>query len=203
MQKSNPSQISLREVPRLLLDSSRYSEIKAAVKTEIRVLQILNAPRPDRSFDGFWDAFSNCEFQRQRLSECGRELCAEFRQLMQAKKILCFGYPPASATRILIPHDREDLWPRFLAGKIVGRDIEFSDVIVVEAHLLSSPRRETLHAAEKFILTEFALGKTLDKNFKYEVRLKFPDLRIREIDVLFANLSGRKPGAPKRNNPAH
>ena len=203
MSDPNSTSVTLRQAPQCLLDGMRWGMIIGFAKTEIRALQILNAPRPDRSSGGFWNAYSDDDVVQQRFWQLGREHCLEFRRQMRTKQVFCFGYPPASAERIMIPHDREDLWPRFVTGKVVGRDIEFSDVLVVRACDLGNPRQQTFHAAEKLIKTKFALGEPLDKKFKFEVRQRFPDLRAREIDVLFANLSGRKPGAPRRRNPAH
>lgn len=93
MNNQNTSAISLRDVPTRLLDSARWTNINSFAKTEIKGLQLLNAPPPEGPFVEFWNTYPEGEIARQRIHQQGRELCAEFRRLMQSEKIIAFGYP--------------------------------------------------------------------------------------------------------------
>jgi hypothetical protein len=200
MQNNTASQISLRGVPSGLLDSSLWADILSFAETEIRALQLLNAPHPDGPFKDYWNTYPEGEFRRQRIHQAGRELSVNFRQLMGSGELVALGYAPGSAVRARIPVDRDDLWPRFWTEKIAGPDIEFTAVTVIEAAKMSSPRLTAFRAAMDFIQDQNIMGQPLTKRFKGEVEAMFPTLTRKEVDVLWALVSGRKPGRPPGNN---
>jgi hypothetical protein len=197
MQNKASSPISLRDVPAQLLDKARWTEILDFAQQENRALELLNAPPPDGPFKEYWNSYPEGEVRRQRIQHTGRELCAEFRQQLCSGVVIAFGYAPGSATKTRIPIDRDDLWPRFFTGKIAGRDIEFTDITVVEAAKAPNPRLETWNAAAEFIQDRMLLGERLTKALKDDVKQAFPSLKVKDLDVLWAAVSGQKPGRPR------
>jgi hypothetical protein len=200
MQNKTTYPISLRDVPAQLLDKARWTEILDFAQQENRALELLNAPPPDGPFKDYWNSYPEGEVRRQRIQHTGRELSAEFRQCMRSGKFVAFGYAPNCATKARIPVDRNDLWPRFLTEKIVGRDIEFTNVTVVEAARMRNPRLINLYAAGDFIHEQMIMGEKLTKRFRHFVGQTFPSLKVKELDVLWSAVSGRKPGRPPENN---
>jgi hypothetical protein len=200
MQNRNNSILSLREVPSRLLDRARWAAISSFATNETRALQLLNAPFLDGPYGQFWDTNPESEIARQRIHRQCRELCAEFRGLMRSGQLVAFGYAAGSPVRTRIPVDRDDLWPRFWTERIAGADIEFTRITVIEAAKMSNPRLDTLYAAGDFIQTQKIAGQALTKRFRGVVEGVFPSLKTKELDVLWAAVSGRKPGRPSENN---
>jgi hypothetical protein len=185
------SKVPLRDAPQFL-NPSIWSELQTNAGSSLTALQMLNAPLPSAQ-DSFWEGLDVAT--REQLSHSARSFAIQFRQMLCSRDILAFGFPPASAERIRIPSDREDLWPRFLVNKIVGRDIEFTDVLVCPPF---GDRLAYFHALLEYVASAHALGTSLNKSFRFKVKNVFPLATEKEISVAISVVAGRRPGRPRR-----
>jgi len=186
------SKLPLRDAPQFLSPSA-WSELQTKAGSTLTAFQMLNAPPPFAE-DTFWERWDVPT--RQHLSHLARSFAVQFRQVLRSQGIFAFGFPPASAERIRIPSDREDLWPRFLSNKIVGRDIEFTEVLVCPP---SGDRLASFHALIQYVASAHALGTALDKSFRVRrITNAFPSATEKEIGVVIAAVADRRPGRPRR-----
>ena len=135
------SAVKLCDVPDVFFDSQAWAEILARAGTKQNAIELLDADEPHGSFT-WWDcAFPEMpEPDRAWLFARGRSLRSEFHRGLIAGKYDAAGFVNGIPERISIPQDRlPELYPRFATERLVGRDLEFTGVLVFEAGKRETP----------------------------------------------------------------
>lgn len=146
------STVKLRDVPERFFDAGAWAEIVAFAGTRQNAIELLDAGDPTSS-PAWWDCAlpEASERDRSRYFARGRTLRSEFHRKLIAGDYEVFGFAPKIPDRVCIPQDRlRDLYPRFATERLVGRDLEFTGVLFIEAS-----KRETPAAQFQQIITDW------------------------------------------------
>src|SRR6516162_9767292 len=142
--------VKLRDVPERFFDPHAWAEILAFAGTKQNAIELFDAEDP-RISSTWWDCAlpDTSESDRRTIFAKGRSLRSEFHRGLITGKYVAVGVSPEQPDRVCIPQDRfPDLYPRFATERLVGRDLEFTGVLVVE-----TGKRET--PAAQFQLTDW------------------------------------------------
>src|SRR6266446_5867267 len=127
--------VRLRDVPGRFFDAQVWDEIVRLAGTKQNALELLDAAHPEDS-NVWWDcALPELSKQdRSRMFARGRTLRSEFHRSLIHGKCVAFGFFNGQSDRASIPQGRlPELYPRFATERLVGRELEYSGVLVVEA----------------------------------------------------------------------
>ena len=136
--------VRLRDVPECFFDANVWNEIVTLARTKQNAVELLDAANPQGS-TVWWDcALPEMSKQdRSRMFARGRTLRSEFHRSLINGKYVAFGFFKGQSDRACIPQDRlPELYPRFATERLVGRELEYSGILVVEADKLDSPAAE-------------------------------------------------------------
>jgi hypothetical protein len=129
------SAVKLRDVPGHFFDPHAWTEIVAFTRTKQNAIELLDAENPQIS-STWWDCAlpETLEQDRSRFFARGRSLRSEFHRNLIAGTYDAVGFFSGTPERVCIPRERlTELYPRFATERLVGRDIEFTWVLVTEA----------------------------------------------------------------------
>jgi len=129
-----PAPIGLREVPKTVLDSTRWTELRAFASSDLMALTLINAPYPDpdNPTDFFWGRDSTFD-DALRCYDIGRDLLSQCRRLLIERKLVATGIKPNGRRETIKPIEWANLWPMFATNRATGPKNSFDDVQVIES----------------------------------------------------------------------
>jgi hypothetical protein len=131
--------IGLREVPKTVLDSTRWTELRAFASSDLMALTLINAPYPDpdNPTDFFWGRDSTFD-DALRCYDIGRDLLCQCRRLLIERKLVATGIKPNGTRETINPTDWANLWPMFATNRATGPNQAFDDVEIHESTALET-----------------------------------------------------------------
>ena len=140
-----PAPIGLREVPQTVLDSTRWTELRAFASSDLMALTLINAPypNPDNPTDFFWERDSTLD-DALRCYDIGRDLLNQCRTLLIERKLVATGIKPNGTREMINPTDWANLWPMFATNRATGPNQAFDDVEIHESTALETPDEKML-----------------------------------------------------------
>jgi hypothetical protein len=141
-----PAPIGLREVPKTVLDSTRWTELRAFASSDLMALTLINAPYPDpdNPTDFFWGRDSTFD-DALRCYDIGRDLLSQCRRLLIERKLLATGRRWPNETREVIgPIEWANMWPMFATNRATGPNKSFEDIEILESTPLETPDEKML-----------------------------------------------------------
>jgi hypothetical protein len=135
---------------------------------------------------------------RRKVFQRGQILSFAFREQLFNGTHVAFGFPCGQPNRIRVPRERAiDLRPQFAAERIVGENIEFAGVTVVEAAALNTPAAELLRRLMDWMQLQRASGRRSKKLLQYEASIEFEaHLTTRMFDVVYKAVFDSPRGHP-------
>ena len=125
----------LRDVPDFFFDPHAWAEIVEFAATKQNAIELLDAENPQLS-STWWDCAvpESSEGERSVIFARAWSLRSEFHRDLIAGKYEVVGFSPGQSERVCVPRERlTELYPRFATERLVGRDLEFTWVLVTEA----------------------------------------------------------------------
>src|ERR1700730_18800600 len=103
--------IGLREVPKTVLDSTRWTELRAFASSDLMALTLINAPYPDpdNPTDFFWGRDSTFD-DALRCYDIGRDLLCQCRMLLIERKLFGNVIKPNGKREMIKPPDWAHPW---------------------------------------------------------------------------------------------
>lgn len=140
-----PAPIGLREVPKAVLDSTRWTELRAFAASDLMALTLINAPFPDpeNPTDFFWGRDSTFD-DALRCYNIGRDLLSQCRRLLIERKLVATGIKPDGTREMINPTDWANLWPMFATNRATGPNQAFDDVEIHELTALETSDEKML-----------------------------------------------------------
>jgi hypothetical protein len=140
-----PAPIGLREVPQTVLDSTRWTELRAFASSDLMALTLINAPYPDpdNPTDFFWGRDSTFD-DGLRCYDIGRDLLSQCRRLLIERKLVATGIKPNGTREMINPTDWANLWPMFATNRATGPNQAFEDVEIHESTALETSDEKML-----------------------------------------------------------
>jgi hypothetical protein len=137
--------IGLREVPKTVLDSTRWIELRAFASSDLMALTLINAPYPDpdNPTDFFWGRDSTFD-DALRCYDIGRDILSQCRRLLIERKLVATGIKPNGTREMINPTDWANLWPMFATNRATGPNQAFDDVEIHGSTALETPDEKML-----------------------------------------------------------
>jgi hypothetical protein len=159
------SAAKLRDVPDRFFDAGAWAEIVAFARTKQNAIELLDADDPQLS-SRWWDCAlpETPTEDRSRFFARGRSLRSAFHRSLIEGKYDAVGFFSGKPDRICIPQDRFlELYPRFATERLVGRDLEFTGVLVIEADDRETPPAQFQRQMTEWMKAHRAEGMRLRK----------------------------------------
>jgi hypothetical protein len=192
--------VPLRDVPEQFLDRYSWNEILSFAGRRQTALELLDAPNPD-ALPEFWDsAVPGSRLQdRRKVFQKGQILSFAFRERLFNGTHVAFGFSCGHSNRVPVPRERAiDLWPQFATERMVGQDIAFAQVTVIEAAKLNTPAAELLRRLMDWMQLQRAVGRRSKKVLQYEATVEFDgaQLTTRMFDTVYKAVFDSPRGHP-------
>ena len=193
--------IRLSEDPGRFFGANEWHKIVRSAGTKQNALELLDAAHPEESTD-WWDcALPKMSKQdRSRLFERGRALRSEFQRNLISGKYVAFGFFNGQSNRVLVPPDRlPELWPRFATERLVGRDLQYTEILVVEAEKMESPAEEFQQRLTDWVKARRAENMRLRKILEPAAREHFgQQFTKRAFDIAYKIVFNSRRGHPPK-----
>jgi hypothetical protein len=151
-------------------------------------LELLDAPNPDARPE-FWDStVPGTRLQeRHNVFRKGQILSFAFREQLFNGKHVAFGFLSGQPHRVRVPRERAiDLWPKFATERMVGQDVAFAEVTVIEAARLNTSAADLLRRLMDWMQLQRAIGRRSKKLLQHEASVEFEEhLTTRMFDVVY------------------
>jgi hypothetical protein len=191
--------VPLRDVPDQFFDRNSWNEILSFAGRRQTALELLDAPNPDAS-PGLWDSIvpGTRLPDRRRCFQKGQMLSFAFRERLINGTHLAFGFAYGHSNRVRVPRERAiELWPQFATERMVGQDLEFAAVTVIEAAKLNTPTAEMLRRLMDWMQLQRAVGRRSKKVLQHEASIQFKaHLTTRMFDVVYKAVFDSPRGHP-------
>jgi hypothetical protein len=164
--------VPLRDVPEQFLHRNSWNEILAFADRRQTALELLDAPNPD-ALPEFWDSTvpGTALPKRRKFFQKGQMLSFAFREHLFNGTHIAFGLSYGHSNRVRVPRERAiHLWPQSVTERMVGQDIEFSEVTVIEAAKLNTPAADLLRRLMDWMQLQRAIGRRSKKLLQHEAR---------------------------------
>jgi len=195
------SAVKLRDVPDFLFDAQAWAEILGRAGTKQNAIETLDADDPQHS-SAWWDcAFPEMpEPDRAWLFARGRSLRSEFHRGLITGKYDAAGFVSGISERIPIPQDRfPELYPRFATERLVGRDLEFTGVLVFEAGKRETPAAQFQQRITNWMRARRAEGMSLRKELQHLAKDDFGNqFNQRAFDIAYKSIFDFPRGRPRK-----
>lgn len=194
--------VPLSDAPEQFLDRNSWNEILSFAGRRQTALELLDAPSPDE-VPAFWDSAVPGTGLRDRLRcfEKGQILSSAFRDRLIDGTHIAFGCLGGQSNRVRVPRGRAiDLWPHFATERMVGRDIAFAQVTVIEAAKLNTPAADLLRRLMDWMQLQRAIGRRSKKLLQHEAAMEFDaHLTTRMFDTVYKAVFDLPRGHPSAN----
>jgi len=196
------SAIKLRDVPDRFFDTSAWRELMALARMKQNAIELLDAADPEESSD-WWDV-ALPEISRQdrgMMFSRARSIRSNFHRDLIAGKYDAFGFFNEEAERVCIPQERfPDLYPRFATGRLQGRDLEFTAVLIIEAEKRETPAAQFQRQLTDWIRARRAEGVTARKAVKSLAKAYFrSQFNERSFDIAYKSVFDFSRGRPPKH----
>src|SRR5262249_41339955 len=194
--------VPLSEVPYHFLDRHSWNDILSFAGGRQTALELLDAPNPD-ALPGFWDSTApGSRLQdRRKLFQKGQMLSFAFREYLINGTHVAFGFSRGQSIRVRVPRERAiDLRPQFATERMVGQDIAFAQVTVIEAAKLNTPAADLLRRLMDWMQLQRAVGRRAKKILQHEAGTEFgARLTTRMFDTVYKAVFDSPRGHPSAN----
>jgi hypothetical protein len=191
--------VPLSDVPEQFLDRNAWNEILSFAGRRQAALELLDAPNPDARPE-FWDStVPGSRLQdRRKVFQKGQILSFAFRERLFNGTHVAFGFSCGHSNRVRVPRERAiELWPQFATERMVGQDIAFAEVTVIEAAKLNTPAAELLRRLMDWMQLQRAVGRRSKKVLQHEAAMEFnARLTTRMFDTVYKAVFDSPRGHP-------
>jgi hypothetical protein len=190
--------VRLRDVPERFFDARAWAEIVTFAGTKQNAVELLDAANPEDS-SVWWDCAlpEMSERDRSLVFSRGRSLRSEFHRDLISGKYDAVGFFSGQPERVCIPQERfTELYPRFATERLVGRDLEFTKILVIEAAKRETPAVQFQRRMTDWMHARRAEGIRLRKLLQPAAKDYFKDqFNQRAFDIAYKSVfnSGRPP----------
>ena len=128
----------------------------------------------------------------------GRALRSEFHRNLINGKYIAFGFFANQSDRVPIPTDRlSELYPRFSTERLVGRDVEYTGILVAEANEMESPAAEFQRRLTDWMKARNAENMRSRKILEHAAKERFgQQFTQRAFDMAYKTIFNRSRGRP-------
>jgi len=193
--------VRLRDVPGFFFDPEVWNDLVRLAGTKQNAIELLDAAHPEDSQD-WWDCAlpQMCEQERNTMFARGRALRSEFHRDLINGKYIAFGFFPKQSDRVSIPRDRlSELYPRFATERLVGRDLEYTGILVVEADEMDGPAAEFQQRLTDWMKARRADRMSSKKILEHAAKMHFGErLTQRAFDTAYKTVFNRRRGHPPK-----
>jgi len=191
--------LPLRDVPEQFLGRNSWDEILSFAGQQQTALELLDAPDPD-ALPQFWEsAAPGTRLQdRREVFQKGQTLSSTLRERLVKETHVAFGFLCEHSGHVRVPRERAiDLRPKFATERMLGQDIEFAGVIVIELARLNTPAADLLRRLMDWMQVQRALGRRSKKVLQYEASIEFEGRpRTRMFDTVYKAVFDSPRGRP-------
>jgi len=195
------AKVKLRDVPGCFFDSEVWNDIVRLAGTRQNAIELLDAAHPEDSQD-WWDCAlpQMCKQERNTMFARGRALRSEFHRNLINGKYIAFGFFSNQSDRVSVPRDRlSELCPRFATERLVGRDLEYSGILVVAAEEMDGPAAEFQQRLTDWMKARRAEGTSSRKILEHAAKMHFGEqLTQRAFDIAYKTVFNRRRGHPPK-----
>jgi hypothetical protein len=141
-----------------------------------------------------------CKQERNTMFARGRALRSEFHRNLINGKYIAFGFFSNQSDRVSVPRDRlSELCPRFATERLVGRDLEYSGILVVAAEEMDGPAAEFQQRLTDWMKARRAEGTSSRKILEHAAKMHFGEqLTQRAFDIAYKTVFNRRRGHPPK-----
>jgi hypothetical protein len=193
--------VKLRDVPERFFDARAWAEIVMFAGTKQNAIELLDAENPQLS-STWWDCAlpETPERDRNRFFARGRSLRSEFHRNLIAGKYDAVGFFSGKPERICIPLERfTELYPRFATERLVGRDLEFTGVLIIEVEKRETPAAQFQRHMTDWMKARRAEGVRLRKILLPAAKRHFDDqFTQRAFDIAYKSVFNSRRGHPPK-----
>ena len=193
--------IGLREVPKTVLDSTRWTELRAFASSDLMALTLINAPYPDpdNPTDFFWGRDSTFD-DALRCYDIGRDLLCQCRRLLIERKLVATRMKPNGKREMINPTDWANLWPMFATNRATGPNQAFDDVEIRESTALeTSDEKMLLDCLNWFRVQDPEALKQKKAALRHRARLEVgANLTHAVFNAAYKAALGRSRGRPRK-----
>ena len=195
--------VSLGDVPERFLDRNSWTAILTfAGRRQTALELLLDAPHPDASPE-FWESTvpGTPLQERHKVFQKGQILSFAFREHLFNGTHVALGVLCGQSTRIPVPREGAlHLCPQFATERLVGQDVEFAGVTVIEAAKLNTPAADLLRRLMDWMQLQRAVGRRAKKILQHEAGTEFgARLTTRMFDTVYKAIFDSPRGHPSAN----